>query len=248
MATVLIAGGEREYCKKVKARLLKSGDFEVKTVSNGEEALSCISDNYPDVLVLSSFMQKKDAIEVLSELKKSELTETKSIFILTPKLSDEIFFCFQKYNVRHIFTLPIEASIIEKHIRKAVGLKGDIQEFNVDKRVEDIIAFYLKKCGISPKLKGYAHLKKLVEYSIKHGKTKTYTELLSQIACESGTEAWKSIDRNIRTAIESAWIKGSIEEQHSLFGYSVSPLKGRPTNKEFSAMITQKVKESLAHS
>jgi two-component system response regulator (stage 0 sporulation protein A) len=41
----------------------------------------------------------------------------------------------------------------------------------------------------------------------------------------------------IRHAIEVAWDRGDIEVLQKFFGYTVSNIKGKPTNSEFIAMI-----------
>ena len=41
----------------------------------------------------------------------------------------------------------------------------------------------------------------------------------------------------IRHAIEVAWDRGDIEILQKYFGYTVSNIKGKPTNSEFIAMI-----------
>lgn len=41
-----------------------------------------------------------------------------------------------------------------------------------------------------------------------------------------------AIERRIRSAIESAWLHGSLQAQNTFFGLSVSPERGKPTNAE----------------
>ena len=41
----------------------------------------------------------------------------------------------------------------------------------------------------------------------------------------------------IRHAIEVAWDRGDVETLQRFFGYTVSGIKGKPTNSEFIAMI-----------
>ena len=41
----------------------------------------------------------------------------------------------------------------------------------------------------------------------------------------------------IRHAIEVAWDRGDLETLQKFFGYTVSNIKGKPTNSEFIAMI-----------
>jgi two-component system response regulator (stage 0 sporulation protein A) len=45
------------------------------------------------------------------------------------------------------------------------------------------------------------------------------------------------VERAIRHAIEVAWSRGKLDTLDSLFGYTVSHGKGKPTNSEFIALI-----------
>ena len=48
--------------------------------------------------------------------------------------------------------------------------------------------------------------------------------------------------RRIRHAIEVAWSRGNIDSISSLFGYTVSMSKAKPTNSEFIAMVADKLR------
>ena len=46
------------------------------------------------------------------------------------------------------------------------------------------------------------------------------------------------VERAIRHAIEVAWCRGNAQAINSIFGYTVSVAKGKPTNSEFIALLT----------
>lgn len=50
------------------------------------------------------------------------------------------------------------------------------------------------------------------------------------------------VERAIRHAIEVAWDRGDVEVLNSYFGYTVSNLKGKPTNSEFVSMIADRIR------
>jgi two-component system response regulator (stage 0 sporulation protein A) len=50
------------------------------------------------------------------------------------------------------------------------------------------------------------------------------------------------VERAIRHAIEIAWDRGNIDTLNSFFGYTVDTSKGKPTNSEFIALITDKLR------
>jgi len=49
------------------------------------------------------------------------------------------------------------------------------------------------------------------------------------------------VERAIRHAIEVAWDRGDLEVLQKYFGYTVSNTKGKPTNSEFIAMISDRI-------
>ena len=53
------------------------------------------------------------------------------------------------------------------------------------------------------------------------------------------------VERAIRHAIEVAWGRGQTDVVESIFGYTVSAVKGKPTNSEFIAMISDKLRLEL---
>ena len=53
------------------------------------------------------------------------------------------------------------------------------------------------------------------------------------------------VERAIRHAIEVAWDRGDIDTLNSYFGYTVQNNKGKPTNSEFIAMISDRIRLQL---
>ena len=53
------------------------------------------------------------------------------------------------------------------------------------------------------------------------------------------------VERAIRHAIELAWDRGDMDTLNNVFGYTVSQIKGKPTNSEFIAMIADKLRLQL---
>ena len=51
-----------------------------------------------------------------------------------------------------------------------------------------------------------------------------------------------SVERAIRTAVESTWLHGSLPVIQSLFGFSVDADRGKPTNAEFLSMLAEHIR------
>ncbi|MBQ7455474.1 MAG: hypothetical protein IJS53_03425, partial [Clostridia bacterium] len=54
-----------------------------------------------------------------------------------------------------------------------------------------------------------------------------------------------AVERRVRSAVESAWLRGDLNAQGALLGLSVSPERGKPTNSELLFRLAERVRELL---
>jgi two-component system response regulator (stage 0 sporulation protein A) len=69
-------------------------------------------------------------------------------------------------------------------------------------------------------------------------------ELYPTIAKKCNTTPSR-VERAIRHAIEVAWNRGKVDVLDSMFGYTISNNKGKPTNSEFIALIADRLRLEL---
>ena len=50
------------------------------------------------------------------------------------------------------------------------------------------------------------------------------------------------MERAIRHAIEVAWERGNIDVINDMFGYTIQADKGKPTNSEFIALMSDRIR------
>lgn len=96
----------------------------------------------------------------------------------------------------------------------------------------------------APSLKGYPYICRCAAWQALSTSPLSMTALYKRLAQHfSVTPA--SAERCIRTAIEYTWLHGDLQAISNLFGYTVDPEKGKPTNQEFIAMLSRHVKNKL---
>ena len=66
-------------------------------------------------------------------------------------------------------------------------------------------------------------------------------ELYPSVAKAYGTTSSR-VERAIRHAIEVAWDRGDVDVINSYFGYTVQSTRGKPTNSEFIALISDNLR------
>ncbi|MBQ7839870.1 MAG: sporulation transcription factor Spo0A [Lachnospiraceae bacterium] len=110
---------------------------------------------------------------------------------------------------------------------------------DLEKDVTDMI----HEIGVPAHIKGYQYLRDAIQMAVKDidmlgAITKT---LYPTIAAKYQTTPSR-VERAIRHAIEVAWNRGRMETLDALFGYTINTGKGKPTNSEFIALISDKIR------
>lgn len=100
--------------------------------------------------------------------------------------------------------------------------------------VTDII----HEIGVPAHIKGYQYLREAILITINDmDAINAVTKVLYPAVARKFSTTPSRVERAIRHAIEVAWDRGDIETLQKFFGYTVSNIKGKPTNSEFIAMI-----------
>ena len=108
--------------------------------------------------------------------------------------------------------------------------------------LETLVTSIIHEVGVPAHIKGYQYLREAIliavdDMEVINAVTKV---LYPEVAKRFGTTASR-VERAIRHAIEVAWDRGDLETLQKYFGYTVSNVKGKPTNSEFIAMIADRL-------
>lgn len=109
----------------------------------------------------------------------------------------------------------------------------------MDRQMNIALRKTLDQIGVKHSLKGYGYIISAVEKCLEN-RSKLIgiiKGLYTEIAEENSDTAWR-VERSIRHAIEVTWTNGNTNAINKIFGYTVSVGKGKPTNSEFIALIT----------
>ena len=108
------------------------------------------------------------------------------------------------------------------------------QDVNLEAVVTDII----HEIGVPAHIKGYHYLREAIILTINNMEMiNAVTKVLYPEVAKRFNTTPSRVERAIRHAIEVAWDRGDVEVLQKFFGYTVSGIKGKPTNSEFIAMI-----------
>lgn len=109
----------------------------------------------------------------------------------------------------------------------------------MDRQMNIALRKTLDQIGVKHSLKGYGYIISAVEKCLEN-RSKLISiikGLYTEIAEENSDTVWR-VERSIRHAIEVTGTNGNTNAINKIFGYTVSVEKGKPTNSEFIALIT----------
>lgn len=111
------------------------------------------------------------------------------------------------------------------------------------KNIEECTGSILKELGIPLSLKGHQYLKDAISICAENDfEIPKITKVLYPEISKKRNTAPNCVERGIRHAIETTWERGNLEKIDSMFSYTVSADKGKPTNHEFIAVLLEEVR------
>ena len=106
------------------------------------------------------------------------------------------------------------------------------------KPLESVVTDVIHEIGVPAHIKGYQYLREAIMLAIDDMDViNSVTKVLYPEVARKFNTTPSRVERAIRHAIEVAWDRGDLETLQKFFGYTVSNIKGKPTNSEFIAMI-----------
>lgn len=101
----------------------------------------------------------------------------------------------------------------------------------------------LLEIGIPAHIKGYQYIREGIIMAFFDANMLHYiTKFLYPSIAKKYKTTSSSVERTIRHAIEVAWRRGNMETLEEFFGNTISAGKGKPTNSEFMALLTDKLR------
>ena len=235
------------------AAALRSSGFEVETVrKDGAQILRLFRQgSRPDVLIMDAFMQGTDAIGVLGGLADMRLEPRPLVFVTAshanPRLEQEI----TQNGADYYFIKPFDTQMLIQRIKQLSGLsapaQGNIVSFSSsDNSLEVTVSEIMHRIGVPAHIKGYQYLREAIILAVNDGEImNSVTKLLYPTVAKTFKTTPSRVERAIRHAIEVAWDRGDVDVLNSYFGYTIQNSRGKPTNSEFIAMISDKLKLNL---
>ena len=243
---ILIADETEEFGIACKNELEKLGYRVSLCEKNGEKTIKGINEGHYDVLIMDVFMPGTDGLEVLEYLTKNFASRPITILISaisSPDFEAQIINAGADY----YFIKPVNAAAVSKRADKLIKWKESNSQNGFYRRdtdsVEVIISDIMRQIGVPAHIKGYQYLRTSIELCIANpDMLGSVTKILYPTVAKQYSTTASRVERAIRHAIEVAWDRGDVDVLSSFFGYTIDSERGKPTNSEFIAMISDKIR------
>jgi two-component system response regulator (stage 0 sporulation protein A) len=253
---MIIVDDNKEFCNILCDYLSSQDDIFVTGIGNdGTEALKLIHEKNPDLVVLDMIMPRLDGLGVLEKLNTSGINPIPRVIVLSAVGQDKITQRAISLGADYYIIKPFDMATLVKRIREifnngvspvepkrafpvADNTKSETPRKNT-LDLEEQITSIMHEVGIPAHIKGYMYLREAITMIVNDiDFLSSVTKELYPTVAEKFNTTSSRVERAIRHAIEVAWSRGQVESINKLFGYTVNNAKGKPTNSEFIAMVS----------
>lgn len=221
---------------------------------NGRELMELIHREKPDLVVMDLVLPWIDGISVMEALQKDTVMEMKPIILVLTKINNETMIqAAFAVGASYYILKPYDVRSVVERIR-TIGTNKVVREpylmtipnstvTPLEKRLDVEIDRRISEAGIPHHIKGYRYLNTAIHLCIEdmdklNGVTK---DLYPSIAKEHNTTSSR-VERAIRHAIEVACSRALPDSNSELYQYLITPDGHRPTNSEFIAFMSDRIR------
>ncbi|HET7627488.1 MAG TPA: sporulation transcription factor Spo0A [Bacillales bacterium] len=250
---VCLVDDNQELVSIVDDFLSKQNDMEVVAKAyNGQECLNKMEETNPDVLVLDIIMPHLDGLGVLERLRDHPDMPQPKVIMLTAFGQEDVTKKAVSLGVSYFILKPFDMENLASNIRQvsgkpkpAVHRTSSITSVGGDKPLDlnASITSIIHEIGVPAHIKGYMYLREAISMVYNDIELLgSITKVLYPDIAKKYKTTSSRVERAIRHAIEVAWSRGNYDSISSLFGYTISMSKAKPTNSEFIAMVADKLR------
>ncbi len=256
--TKVAIADDNEKMLRLLGNLIESDEelSVVGTAKDGEEAYNVIKTKEPDVVLLDIIMPKIDGLEVLDRVNRDKTIKKHPIFIIISaigkeKITEDAFERGADYYIMKPFDNDIVLSRIKSAKNKSAGRGQEPRRINAyenseeysERNLEADVTEIIHEIGVPAHIKGYQYLRDAIVMSVNDMEMlNSITKILYPTIAKKYQTTSSRVERAIRHAIEVAWSRGKMDTIDEMFGYTIHNGKGKPTNSEFIALITDRIR------
>jgi len=239
---VLISDDSRDFYSKCAAAFAERECEAIYAPADGNAVLGAIETHQPDVVLMGVYMPYLDAIGVLDAVRGKSGIKIPMFMTISssanPILERELF----AGGVAYCFLKPVDCTILVSRVMQFVQSKP-VGQTKAHPDLELTVTEIIHQIGVPAHIKGYHYLRDSIMLATEDADIiNSVTKRLYPTVAKKSKTTPSRVERAIRHAIEVAWDRGDVDVLNSYFGYTIHNGRGKPTNSEFIAMISDKLR------
>lgn len=237
---VAIADGYPESLQEIAGILQQDSDIEVVGIAQQEqEILDIIHMTRPDLLILSVMLLQSDGFAVMERLFRIKHAYAPKVLMTVLPQNEWLASAAYALGASYVMLKPVRPDLLIQRLKQVAG-SDDHTAVIHNEPYFPYITDLLRHIGMPSHLHGYAYLQTALSICLQDT---SYLDPITKrlypyIADQHCTTVGK-VERSIRNAIEVAWCRGNADFLTQIFGYTIHPAKGKPTNREFIYQLIQ---------
>lgn len=210
------------------------GVCDIRSCRDGVQALTCLEEFQPDVLVTELVLPGFDGISFLKKL--CAHPSRPAIVLATYFISAYVEKAIGELDIDYVVMKPCDLRSLAERVRELGMEPGTAVHPSV--RAEQAVTGLLLELSLSPKCGGFRCLETAIAlYSQDPGQSMT-KELYPEVARLCGGSG-RSVEKAIRAAIHSAWDRRDERQWRQFFRPDRSGTVPRPTNTQFITTMAE---------
>ena len=238
---VLIGDNTADIGVRIASHLKSSGLSAFTRQKNASGIYNSIIRDNPDVVVIDLELPEFDAIQLMQHV-NNMMSEPPAFIIITEINNSYIERQLIESGASYCLTKPFEPETLCTIIKSVYS--RPISCDCCDKEI--LVTNTIQRLSIPAHIKGYHYLRTAILSTLSEDLYfDSITKQLYPLVAKKHDTTPARVERAIRHAIEIAWNRGASSEISSLFGYNPDMYSCRPTNSEFIALISDKLRLKL---
>ncbi len=248
MMKVLMAEDNKELCAQAASLLRGCGYETIIAPRDGAKVAQLIVEQNPAVAVIDVVMPHLDALGVMKAVRE-QVPQSQTLFMVVINYENGVVEReLLATGAAYYFVRPFDVEmLVERVVQFSGRRRGDNVTRIVDARkgpsLEVTVTDIIHQIGVPAHIKGYHYLREAIMMAVNDPEIiNSVTKQLYPAVAKRFSTTSSRVERAIRHAIEVAWDRGDVDVLTSYFGYTIHNTKGKPTNSEFIAMISDKLR------
>lgn len=261
---VVIADSNLQERESKQLSMEARGMKVILSTGDGNKVLKVINDGKADIVVMDMVLSGVDGIGILEESRN--ICEKKPIIIIQTALRMEnLVEQALKFGADYYMMKPVSNQMLinrvmqlvsKRYTRESEGSLGNIfrknaREYEPARAINNVcsgnleldVTNLLLEIGIPAHIKGYQYIREGIMLSFYDKNMLHYiTKCLYPTIAKKYKTTSSSVERTIRHAIEVAFRRGNRQVLEEIFSNTICSKKTKPTNSEFIALLTDKLR------